>query len=135
MCISKNQGTVSSRNPACIDETGVLFLGRLLMKKSVPLKAYKYGMNVFKLCMEFGHIKWQEGRCLSICPYKRGIETLGFPTWMWKDNNYQQLLHEWKSSTNSLIVIHIFLTHYLQTGKEIHLKLTMQQGTYTTDVA
>jgi hypothetical protein len=50
--------------------------------------------------MEFRHIQWQVGRCLSICPYKRDTETLGFPTWMRKGNSYQKLLH----TTNKLLV-------------------------------
>jgi hypothetical protein len=81
--------------------------------------------------MEFRHIQWQEGRCLCICPYKCGTETLGFPTWMWKDNSYHQLLH----ITNKFLDCNTHILGTLCTNRKGNTCNHECSGNYTTDVA
>lgn len=55
MLTERFQYTYTPKEEICIDETLVPFRGRLSFKKYIPNKRYKFGIKLYKLCLQGGY--------------------------------------------------------------------------------
>jgi hypothetical protein len=55
MLLEKFQNNVTPKEAVCIDETLVPFRGRLSFRQFIKNKCHKFGIKLYKLCLEKGY--------------------------------------------------------------------------------